>query len=397
MKKRRKKKIKLRILLLFSLVILIILVSIIMQFMTKTIENKTSIKVTLIDNLEINVNSEVKISSLVSNIENGSIIDNDELVDTSKVGKKKINLKLKNDKDEEEKYTFEITIVDKEKPTIEADNKITITTGDEIDLLEYITVSDNYDKELDIKIEGTYDNNTNGEYKLIYVVKDSSGNEEKKEFTLVVEAPKYKKMKDKTITTSKGYTLKIKNGLAYIDDILIVNKTYYLPENYTPINSYAKLSDSCPNCLEKHVMEAYNEMKAATSNLGLNIYIASGYRSYNTQNYLYNNYVARDGITAADTYSARPGHSEHQTGLAFDLNSVSSAFGYTNEGKWIKDNCHLYGFIIRYPEGKESITGYMYEPWHLRYVGKELAEKLYNDGNWLTIEEYFGITSIYED
>ena len=196
-------------------------------------------------------------------------------------------------------------------------------------------------------------------------------------------------MKDKTITTSKGYTLKIKNGLAYIDDVLIVNKTYYLPENYTPTNLYSTLSDNCPTCLEKEVMEAYNEMKAQTVTLGLNIYIASGYRSYNTQNYLYNNYVARDGVAAADTYSARPGHSEHQTGLAFDLNSVSSAFGYTDEGKWIKDNCYLYGFIIRYPKGKESITGYMYEPWHLRYVGKELAEKIYNNGDWLTLEEYF--------
>ena len=78
------------------------------------------------------------------------------------------------------------------------------------------------------------------------------------------------------------------------------------------------------------------------------------------------------------------------------FNSVSSSFGYTDEGKWIKDNCYLYGFIIRYPEGKEKITGYMYEPWHLRYVGEELAEKLYNNGDWITMEEYFGITSVYE-
>ena len=393
MAKRRKRKKNDKPLFLF-LIIIIIISGIIIYY----INNKESeLNITLINDLNIEVNSEVNVSSLIENIENWELKDKEQKVDTSKIGKKKITIDLINDKEKEERYTFEVTIVDTEKPEIECEDKITISTGDEVDLLTYITATDNYDKELDIKVNGEYDNNTNGEYNLSYVVKDSSGNENTKEFTLVVEAPKYKKMKDKTITTSKGYTLKIKNGLAYIDDILIVNKTYYLPENYTPVDSYAKLSDSCLNCLEKEVMKAFNEMKSATTSIGLNIYIASGYRSYNTQKYLYNNYVARDGKEEADTYSARAGHSEHQTGLAFDLNSVDSSFANTDEGKWIKDNCYLYGFIIRYPKGKESITGYMYEPWHLRYVGKDLAEKLYNNGDWLTIEEYFGITSIYED
>jgi len=397
-KRRKKRKLKKKVFLFLCLIFIIGIVSIVMYFINKDSEKKikSDIKVTLVENLEIDVNSEVKISSLITNIENGTIVDNDELLDTSKIGKKEVSIKLNNEENIDEDYTFEVTIVDKEKPVIEAKDKITITVGDEIDLLSYVTASDNYDKEFDIKVDGNYDNNTVGEYELSYVVKDLSGNEARKEFTLVVEKSKYKKMKDQTITTSKGYTLKIKNGLAYIDDILIVNKTYYLPENYTPQNSYATLSDSCPNCLENEVMSAFNEMNSDAKNLGLSIWIASGYRSYNTQNYLYNNYVARDGVAAADTYSARPGHSEHQTGLAFDLNSVNSSFAYTDEGKWIKDNCYLYGFIIRYPEGSENITGYMYEPWHLRYVGKELAEKIYNNGNWLTLEEYFGITSVYE-
>ena len=390
-KKRKKKNDKP----LFLFLIIIIIVSGIIIYYINT--KDSNINITLIDNLDIEVNSEVNVSSLIENIENWELKDKEQIIDTSKIGKKKITINLINDKEKEEEYSFEITIVDTEKPTINCEEKVTISTGDEVDLLTYITATDNYDKELDIKVNGEYDNNTNGEYKLTYVVKDSSGNENTKEFTLVVATPKYKRMKDKTIKTDKGYTLKIKNGLAYIDDILIVNKTYYLPENYTPVDSYAKLSDNCPNCLEKEVMEAFNEMKTETTSIGLNIYIASGYRSYNTQNYLYNNYVARDGKEEADTYSARPGHSEHQTGLAFDLNSVNSSFANTDEGKWIKDNCYLYGFIIRYPKGKESITGYMYEPWHLRYVGKDLAEKLYNNGDWITMEEYFGITSIYED
>lgn len=395
-KKRRKRKKKLRIILFFLLIIIIgVIVFGIIYFENR--KEKDNMEVILASNLEFDVNSEVYVNSLISNVVNGELISEDKLIDTSKIGTKKIDIKIKNEYDKERDYSFDILIVDKESPVVSCEKKIVINTSDEIDLLEYVSATDNYDSEFDILVDGTYDNNVNGEYALSYIVKDSSENEARCDFTLVVEKPKYRKMNDKTVTTSKGYTLKIKNGIAYIDGILIVNKTYYLPENYKPVNSYSKLSDNCANCLEKEVMEAYNEMKVDVTSLGLNIWLASGYRSYNTQKYLYNNYVSRDGVIAADTYSARAGHSEHQTGLAFDLNSVDSSFGYTNEGKWIKDNCYLYGFIIRYPEGKESITGYMYEPWHLRYVGKDLAKKLYNEGDWLTLEEYYGITSKYED
>ena len=142
-------------------------------------------------------------------------------------------------------------------------------------------------------------------------------------------------------------------------------------------------------------MKSFQEMKSDAMILGLNIYISSGYRGYNNQKTLYNNYVARDGEEAADKYSARAGHSEHQTGLCFDLNTVDDSFANTDEGKWINQNAYLYGFIIRYPKGKESETGYQYESWHLRYVGKELAKELYNNGDWLTIEDYYGISSSY--
>lgn len=118
----------------------------------------------------------------------------------------------------------------------------------------------------------------------------------------------------------------------------------------------------------------------------------SGYRSYPTQVQLYNRYVARDGKKAADKYSARPGYSEHQTGLTFDVGGVNSdknlyaSFGKTKEGQWIAKNAHKYGFIVRYPKGKEKVTGYQYEPWHLRYLGKGTATKVYQSGK--TLEEY---------
>lgn len=188
-------------------------------------------------------------------------------------------------------------------------------------------------------------------------------------------------------------------NLKYVDGILIVNKSFPLPADYVPKDTYKPVNgqDSCQYCVTNETYEHFKEMQADIEVLGLNIWIQSGYRSYNFQNGLYTNYVNRDGKEAADTYSARPGHSEHQTGLAFDLNTISTDFAYTPEGKWIHNNAYLYGFILRYPEGKESITGYMYEPWHLRYVGKDLAAKLYNNGDWITLEEYFDLPSTYEN
>ncbi|SHM85198.1 D-alanyl-D-alanine carboxypeptidase [Ruminococcus flavefaciens] len=120
---------------------------------------------------------------------------------------------------------------------------------------------------------------------------------------------------------------------------------------------------------------------------------SSGFRSYATQNTIYNNYVASDGVEVADTYSARPGHSEHQTGLAIDVNSISNDFIGTPECEWLAKNAHKYGFIIRYPKGKESITGYRYEPWHIRFVGIDTATAIYNSG--LCLEEYLDIDSFY--
>ncbi|MBR3991144.1 MAG: M15 family metallopeptidase, partial [Clostridia bacterium] len=123
-------------------------------------------------------------------------------------------------------------------------------------------------------------------------------------------------------------------------------------------------------------------------------YSVSDYRSYALQSWLYQTYVDRDGKELADTYSARPGHSEHQTGRAIDLNATLLSFADTPEGQWLAAHCWEYGFIIRYPAGKESVTGFMYEPWHVRYVGTWLSIPLRDSGQCL--EEYFGITSVYD-
>ncbi len=167
----------------------------------------------------------------------------------------------------------------------------------------------------------------------------------------------------------------------YIGGILVVNKSYPLPRSYDP----GGLTDECES--------AFYEMQAAAAEEGLDLYISSGFRSYELQSSLYQRYCDRDGQAAADTYSARPGHSEHQSGLAIDLNTITSDFAYTAEGKWVNEHCWEYGFILRYPADKVSVTGYMYEPWHIRYLGKETAKAVYDSG--LCLEEYLGIDSVY--
>ena len=184
--------------------------------------------------------------------------------------------------------------------------------------------------------------------------------------------------------TANGYSIVVENGVTYIDGVLIVNKTYSLPSSYG-------------NGLTDEVSTAFQKMKNAATKDGITLSIISGYRSYSRQDTIYHNYVQRDGKSEADTYSARPGHSEHQSGLAFDLNSLESSFANTKEGKWLNEHAYEYGFILRYPKGKTNETGYVYEPWHFRYVGEELAKKLYNDGNWITLEAYFGVTSQYSE
>lgn len=181
--------------------------------------------------------------------------------------------------------------------------------------------------------------------------------------------------------TSKGFTISEKDGITYVDGVLVANKTYSLPADYNP----GALLPECET--------AFKKMQSAASALGYSIWNASGFRSYELQESLYTRYCNRDGKEAADRYSARPGHSEHQTGLAIDLNEISSSFANTKEGKWIAENCWQYGFILRYPKEKEAQTGYMYEAWHIRYVGVETAEKIFKSG--LCLEEYYGITSVY--
>lgn len=181
---------------------------------------------------------------------------------------------------------------------------------------------------------------------------------------------------------SGSHKMEVIDGITYFDGVMIANKTYTLPASYNP-------------GVQPEAMDAFYDMQAAAAADGISLWILSSFRSYEDQDVIYNRYVAQDGRDAADTYSSRPGHSDHQTGYTFDLNSLEQDFQYDPAGQWLDKNCYKYGFIIRYPKGKESSTGYMYEPWHVRYIGVDLATKVTQSG--LSLEEYFGITSQYQD
>lgn len=386
----KKKKI-----IIISIIIIILIISSILIFL-----NYQEMEVTIKEKIEVPLNSKLTNLDNITNLKNGQIITDEKTIDTSKIGEQKINISIKNKLGKVKEYHYTVNVYDDEKPSIIFSKELTIEEGQNIDLLKDVKVEDNSQEKITPSVEGNYDINEPGKYQLYYVAKDSSDNEAKEEFTLIVKEKKKESSQNdslsnpqetKTFTTSKGFKGVIKDGITYIDGYLIVNKTYSLPSSYgTSLTSTTK--------------NAFNKMQAAAKLDGINIYIASGFRSYQTQNRLYNNYVARDGKAKADTYSARPGHSEHQSGLAFDICShdldgqnacINSNFDNTDQAKWLAQNAYKYGFILRYPKGRTNETGYKYESWHFRYVGTDLSTKLYNNGDWLTMENYFGITSEY--
>ncbi|MCR5143575.1 MAG: M15 family metallopeptidase [Ruminococcus sp.] len=181
---------------------------------------------------------------------------------------------------------------------------------------------------------------------------------------------------------AEGHSLVTKNGVTYVDGIMIVNKTFSLPKDYNP-------------GLDPAAQTAFNNMAAAAWGEGISLWICSGFRTYDEQDQLFDSYASARGLDEADEVSARPGHSEHQSGLCMDVNSTEFEFANTAESQWLETHCAEYGFIIRFPQGKESFTGYAYEPWHIRYVGVETAMAMKTSGQCL--EEYLGVTSDYKD
>ena len=260
-------------------------------------------------------------------------------------------------------------------------DNINVITSNEYDknISNYLTLSyfniDNLDRYIkyennDNKFTSVYDTNT---------IKDNYNYEDTVTF---VNAYLDKDYYTNDIALSKEEEKKID---------VIVNKYYklskdYEPDDLTKIDS--KFASGSNQRLRKEAAIKFEEMAAEALKNGYKIYAGSTYRSYDYQLGLYNRYVAKDGFDEAETYSARAGYSEHQLGLAVDI--INGKWKYLSENdeeyEWLIDNSYKYGFILRYPRGKEYITGYVFEDWHFRYLGIDLATKVYNSK--LTYDEY---------
>ena len=184
-----------------------------------------------------------------------------------------------------------------------------------------------------------------------------------------------------------------------VDDLYVLaNKANYFPEDFKPKDlvvpdiPFSFSGENEKKYLQKPAADALTLLIRAAAEEGISISGVSGYRSIARQKVIYKYNVDNYGQAHADKYSAKPTYSEHHTGLCMDVSSASvnfglvEAYGDTKEGKWLAANAHKYGYVIRYPKGKESITGYSYEPWHIRYLGVDLASYLYRNG--LTYEEF---------
>lgn len=215
-------------------------------------------------------------------------------------------------------------------------------------------------------------------------------------------APEQSAAPSKSATATPSPTPTFDKTANSIDD---PNSIWVVSNKLRPLNpvDFAPGDLSLPNGVENEFAQPLREPAArgveqlvtAASAAGVNLRIISAYRDSATQQLLYSRYVSRDGQAAADTYSARPGHSEHQTGLAVDFDDhgscyLAACFADTAAGQWLAANAATYGFVLRYPNGAEATTGFQFEPWHFRYVGPELAAEMKNT-NTATLEQFFGL------
>ncbi len=348
---------------------------------TKSIERK--IKIVDETKPEIILNGEKNIKLCPNheyNEEGYNAVDNYDGDITDKVQKKiennVIQYTVLDSSNNENKQERIITYIDDEKPNIilKSDSKIYVLKNKKYTDLGYSAI-DNCDGEITDKVTvlGNVDTSKYGEYKLTYNVEDTFGNANNT--TRLISVVDYIYDSSTTYPPGNGYGGVI-FGPTYIRGILIINKKYTLPSTYNP-------------GLNNEAVSNLNNLKNAALNAGHNIPTVSGYRSYSSQKTIYNRNINNRGYAKTDFVSARPGHSEHQSGLAFDVGALDNNYGETAAGKWLQNNCYKYGFIIRYPKGKTNITGYNYEPWHIRYVGVDAATYIMT--NNLTLEEYLKI------
>lgn len=276
---------------------------------------------------------------------------------------------------------------DKEAPVLKlAHKRVQIAVNTKIDYLSYVSqAEDEVDGDLKESLQYTeIDSSKIGTYTVDYTVKDQAGNEAKQTLTIDVVT-----MFDNDIFSPQGIEpTTVENP----EDItVLVNKVNQIPEGWVPDDLVEVIDGG--QMLRKEAAEAYEKFYKAASAQGIELYSISGYRTNDTQTRYWTNMVNVYGEEYASQYSAYPGRSEHQLGLAMDVSykttgdRLSESVADSDIGKFIVSDGYKYGFVLRYLKDKVAITNYGYEPWHIRYVGVELATKLHESG--LTLEEYY--------
>lgn len=274
-------------------------------------------------------------------------------------------------------------------------------TGDMVTALQHILIEIGYP----IEVTGTYDEETTWaitDFQLQHEALNATGiyeSETKSEIKQILEGGnQVESGENLSKPTNNQAEKKSELGNPY-DVLALINKVNLLPADYYPEDltvpnvRFSFDGDDPKKQLRKVAADAIEELFAAADEAGLELFALSGFRSYDRQDAIFAANAQKHGEEHANTFSARPGESEHQSGLAMDVTSPAVnydlviEFGETAEGKWLAENASKFGFIIRFLEGKEDITQYQYEPWHLRYVGVEVAKEVMDQG--ITLEEYF--------
>lgn len=375
--KRKKKKLKKSVKVVLVLFILFIIIGLILCFSNK---NKDSLKAKGYNELEINeinklTKSEVETIKKYKYNKNISYIINSDNYNSNK-----LDLYMK--------YSLKYEKVDYTKIMDVVNNNDFI----EKNIDKYMNLLDKYDN-VDgiIKYINNYSN-----------IDELAINFVNEKYFIIDNLDRYISYYDKNKSLSfKDIVAQVNSNLdkkSYDDSMpadiskgmyTLVNKYYYLGSDYTGVDIINVPGGNAK--LNKTAYENFEKMANAAKKEGLTIQITTAYRDYNFQSILYNNYVKADGVKAADTYSARPGYSEHQLGYSTDLtngNHVSfGEFENTKEFEWLDKNAYKYGFILRFPKDKENLTGYIYESWHYRYVGVDIAK--YIKENNISYEEYY--------
>lgn len=314
----------------------------------------------------------------ITNVEYGDTVNGSYLVDTNKgkivnfptistnkVGLQTIKYQVEYNKKVQNEYRT-IQVVDTQLPIIQLKSDVVeLNNGDDFNPNENIeNVYDVVDGSLETySITHNVDTSTPGNYEVIVKVTDKNMNIQTAKYSVLVN--ELEEVLDENN----------EDQLRYIENILFINKKYNLPSSYKEENEV--------------VLDALKKLQETALLNGHELPIINGYISYSEQSKLYQDSLDKNGFEITNKTVEKPGHSEHQAGLAFDVGTTDENFGDTEAGKWLAEYCSEFGFIIRYPKGKEHITGYEYSPTHIRYVGEKHAKLIKKWG--ITLEEYLGV------